>query len=72
MKIIGLILVVIGSVALANQGFGFVMGDQVIDARPMPTASNSDRPVWMPPVLGGISLVGGLIMLATGTGRRLA
>ncbi len=72
MKIMGLVLVVLGAVALAAQGFGSVAGDRAGDDKPVQLSAGPGQIGWEPPVVGGISLVGGLMMLATGTGRRLA
>ena len=56
MRIIGFILVVLGALALAYEAF----------AR---AARGADRTLWIPPVVGGIVLVSGLLLLAA-VGRR--
>ena len=71
MKFMGLILVVLGALALAAQGFGFAAGDRAGDDKPVQMSADRGQNGWATPVVGGISLVGGLMMLATGTGRRL-
>jgi len=72
MKVMGLVLVVLGAMALAFQGFSFVAGDRVAEVRPVQMSVGRGEKEWLPPVMGGISVVGGLILLATGTDRRLA
>ncbi len=71
MKCMGLVLVVLGAVALAVQGFSFAAGDRVIDAMPAQVSADRGQNGWATPVVGGISIVGGLMILATGTDRRL-
>ena len=56
MRIVGFILVVLGALALGYEGF----------AR---AAREKERTVWIPPVVGGIALVSGLLLLAA-VGRR--
>ena len=56
MRIVGFILVLIGALALGYEGFFQVAGD------------NGKR-LWVPPVVGGITLVAGLLLLAA-QGRR--
>ena len=62
----GIVLIVLGSLALAYQGFSYTRHEQVMDVGPMHiTAEKHDR-VSVPPILGGLALVGGIVLLVVG------
>ncbi len=58
MRIIGIILVLIGALSLAYETFR-VERDKVNQ-----NVAAGERAVWIPPVVGGITLVSGLILTA--------
>jgi len=67
MRLIGLILVALGALVLGVQGLGSGTGS-VVPAQS--TAARIEQAGWLSPVVGGIALVSGLILLATGTRRE--
>jgi len=69
MRIVGLILVVLGALGLGYQGFTYVSKEKVVDTGSVQVSREKENTVWIPPVVGGIALVSGLILLATG-GRK--
>ena len=68
MRAIGLVLVVIGGVALGAWGFSY-LGRSDGSGGGEPAARSGDRPGWNSPVVAGIAVVGGLLLL-TSDGRR--
>jgi hypothetical protein len=62
-RIVGLVLVVIGIVALVWGGFFWTDRDTVIDAGPLEVATENREGVVVPPVVGIISLVAGAVLL---------
>jgi hypothetical protein len=70
MRIIGIVLVILGALALGYGGFTYVTRDKVVDAGPVQITADREKTVWIPPVVGGIAVVGGLILLATGSRRE--
>ena len=67
MRFVGLILVMLGGLALGYQGF-----THVADERPAGVAEEAGRAretPTVPPVASGIAMVSGLLLLASG-GRR--
>jgi len=68
-RILGIVFVVLGALALGYGGFTYVTRDKVVDAGPVQVTAEKQKTVWIPPVVGGIAVVTGLIMIATG-GRR--
>jgi len=69
MRVAGIVLVILGALALGYQGFTYVTHDKVIDAGPVDVSVQKEKRVWIPPVVGGITVIGGLILLVT-AGKR--
>jgi uncharacterized membrane protein YidH (DUF202 family) len=61
--IVGLILIAIGIVALAYGGFSYTKREKIIDAGPLQVSADREKTVPFPPILGGICLVGGIILV---------
>lgn len=64
--IIGLILIVIGIIALAYGGITYTKREKVIDAGPLQISADKEKTIPFPPVLGGICLVGGIVLVVVG------
>ena len=64
--IVGIVLIAIGIIALAYGGFTYNTREKVIDAGPLQVSANRQRTVPLPPILGGICLVGGIILVLAG------
>ncbi len=64
--IIGIILIVIGIVALAYGGFTYTTREKVIDAGPLQVSADKEKSVPLPPILGGLCLVGGIVLVLAG------
>ena len=65
--IIGIILIAIGIIALAYGGFTYTKREKVIDAGPLQVSADKEKTVPFPPVLGGICLVGGIVLVIFGS-----
>lgn len=67
---IGILLVVLGALGLAYQGFNYTHQERILDVGPIhATAEKHDR-VSIPPVFGGLALVGGIVLLAVGAKKN--
>lgn len=66
MTIIGIILIVLGIVALAYQGFSYKTNDRVVDLGPIKADVEKEHHVPLPPILGIVALVGGIILVIVG------
>jgi uncharacterized membrane protein len=64
--IVGILLIVIGIVALAYGGFTYTKREKVIDAGPLQISADREKTVPLPPILGGICLVGGIVLVLAG------
>ena len=65
--IIGIILIVIGIIALAYQGITYTTREKVVDIGPIQINADKTKTIPLPPILGGIALVGGIVLLIAGS-----
>lgn len=68
--IIGLILVVLGIVALVYQGITYTSEETVLELGPLDVQAEEQRTIPLPPILGALSLVGGIVLIATGSRKK--
>lgn len=64
--LVGIILIAIGIIALAWGGITYTKREKVIDAGPLQVSADKEKTIPFPPVLGGICLVGGIILVIVG------
>jgi uncharacterized membrane protein len=64
---IGILLIVLGGLALAYQGFNYTHQEKVIDIGPIHATAEEQKHVSIPPILGALALVGGIVMVVAGT-----
>ena len=66
MKILGIILIVVGIAAFAYQGITYTSREKVVDVGPVQVTAEKTRTFPLPPIVGGIALVGGIVLLLVG------
>jgi len=64
--IVGILLVIIGVIGLAYGGISYTKQTTVVDIGPIKATADEHKTIPVPPVLGGIALVGGIVLLVTG------
>jgi len=64
--LLGIILIVVGIVAFAYQGITYTTREKVVDLGPMHMTAERTRTLPLPPIVGAIVLVGGIVLLVTG------
>ncbi len=57
----------LGVFALTYQGITYTEREKVIDIGPIQATRDTQKTIPLPPVLGGISLVGGIALLLAGS-----
>ncbi len=70
-RIVGLVLIVLGIVALVWGGVFWTDRDTVVDAGPLEVQTEETEGFALPPVLGVVSLIGGIILLVVPDRRRV-
>ena len=63
---LGILLVVAGALILVYQGINYTREKKVIDMGPMHVTQESHEHIPLPPILGGLALVGGVVLLVMG------
>jgi len=69
--IVGLVLVVIGTVMLLTGGFSYKKNEEVLDAGPLHATVEHTKHVSVSPIVGGIVLVAGVALLFAGGRRKM-
>jgi len=64
--LIGIILIVIGIIAFTYQGITYTTREKVIDLGPLQVTAEKTRTLPLTPIVGGIALVGGIVLLVMG------
>ena len=66
----GVVLVVLGVLALVYQGVNYTSRDTVIDIGPLHATAARERTFPLPPVLGIVAVAGGVALLVAGMRTR--
>ena len=67
---IGILLIVLGALALAYQGFNYTHQEKVIDIGPIHATAEEQKHISIPPILGALALVGGIVMVVAGARKN--
>ena len=65
--IIAILLIALGVVAFAYQGITYTTREKVVDLGPLQLTAEKTRTIPMPPIVGAIALVGGIVLLFVGS-----
>ena len=63
----GIILIAIGIVAFAYQGITYTTREKVVDIGPLQMTAEKTKTLPLPPIVGGVALVGGIVLLVMGS-----
>jgi hypothetical protein len=69
--VIGSLLVVIGLVSLLLGGFRWTQQKTVVDIGPIEAKTEEHKTLPIPPVVGALALIGGIVVLVVPTRRRV-
>jgi uncharacterized membrane protein len=67
--LVGIALIVLGVLALVYQGVTYTTRENVVDIGPLHAQKETKKTVPLSPVLGGIALVGGIVLVVAGSRR---
>jgi hypothetical protein len=70
MKALGIALIVLGLAALAYQGFTYTSRETVLDIGPLHATAEREKTVPLPPIVGGIAVASGVVLLIVGARKR--
>ncbi len=63
MKTLGIILVVLGILALVYQGIQYTSREKILDIGSLEVSADTKKNIPIPPIVGGISLVAGIALI---------
>jgi len=63
---LAVILIAIGAIALAYQGITYTTHKKVLDLGPIEATKDEHHTIPLPPVLGALALIGGVVILISG------
>jgi hypothetical protein len=63
---IAVILIVLGIAVFAYQGITYTTREKVVDIGPIQVTSEKTKTLPLPPIIGAIALVGGIVLLVMG------
>ena len=66
MKVLGIVLIVLGVIALAYGGITYTHQKKVVDLGPIQASKKETSTVPLPPILGVVAIIGGGALLLTG------
>jgi len=64
--IIAIILIAVGVVVFTYQGITYTTREKVVDLGPIQMTAEKTKTLPLPPILGAIALVGGIVLLVVG------
>jgi len=68
--VIAILLIILGILAFAYQGINYTSREKVIDLGPVEITTEKTNTFPLPPVVGGIALVGGIVLLLVGNKKN--
>jgi uncharacterized membrane protein YidH (DUF202 family) len=67
MKLVGILLIVFGIVALAVGGINYTRREKVLDLGPVEATAERHRSIPLPPVVGMVAVAGGIALVIAGS-----
>lgn len=70
MTLIGIVLLVLGALSLAYQGITYTRQEKIIDIGPIQATAETKERIPIPPIVGGLALIGGIVLLVMGSRQK--
>jgi UDP-N-acetylmuramyl pentapeptide phosphotransferase/UDP-N-acetylglucosamine-1-phosphate transferase len=64
--IVGVLFIIIGILTLTYQGFSYTKQEKIFQMGDINVTADTQKTVYVPPVLGGLSIVAGVILVIVG------
>lgn len=71
MKLIGIILIVVGVLALAVGGVRYTTREKVVDVGPIHATADKEHNIPLSPIAGGAAVVAGIVLVVAGSRTRV-
>jgi hypothetical protein len=70
MRIVGFVLIAIGVISLAIGGISYTKREKVLDIGPIQATAERQKTIPLSPLLGGLALAGGIVLVIAGSRKR--
>jgi len=70
MRIAGFVLIAIGVISLAVGGITYTKREKVLDIGPIQATADRQKTIPLPPLLGGLALAGGIVLVIASSKKR--
>ena len=64
--VLGVVLIVLGVLALAYQGITYTKREKILDVGPLQATADREKTIPLPPLVGGLALAGGIALVIIG------
>ena len=61
--LIGIVLIALGLIAFVYQGITYTTREKVVDLGPLKITAQNEKTIPLPPILGGLALAGGIVLV---------
>jgi hypothetical protein len=66
LTLVGVVLIILGVLALAYQGITYTTREKVVDLGPLKATVDKEKRIPLPPIVGALALVGGVVLVIVG------
>ena len=64
--VLGIVLIVLGVLALAYQGITYTTREKVVDLGPVKITADKENSIPLPPIIGVLAVAGGVVLVIVG------
>jgi drug/metabolite transporter (DMT)-like permease len=64
--VIGVALILLGLVSFAHRGITYTTREKIVDLGPVEATAEKEKSITLPPVVGGVALAGGILLVIAG------
>ena len=65
--LVGIVLIILGIVTLTYQGITYTTREKVLQIGPLEATKKTEKTIPLPPLLGGIALGAGILLIIIGS-----
>jgi hypothetical protein len=69
-SVAGIVLIIVGALALAYQGINYTRQKNVVDLGSIHVTTETQERIPVPPILGGLAVAGGIALLVVGARKK--
>jgi hypothetical protein len=70
--LIGTALIALGLVTLVYQGITYTTSEKVVDLGPLKITAQKEKTIPLPPILGGLALAGGIVLIVAAARKSVS